>query len=111
MKIRKGFVSNSSSSSFCILGAVITDLIKLEEGGEEYDDFLDRKLKDTGLDYAEGIGDYCGQLIVGVSPDKLDENLTIKKHKKNIHQQIVKVFNVSKEKVDVAFHTDGGYEG
>ena len=43
MKIRQGFVSNSSSSSFCIYGTEISDLL--------YDEKLNEMLKDVKLEY------------------------------------------------------------
>lgn len=50
MKVRTGFVSNSSSSSFCIYGIYLeTEQLNLIGDGENLNDEVEKKLADAGL--------------------------------------------------------------
>lgn len=71
MKIRSGFVSNSSSSSFVILGIKVSDKPNLT-GGDLYE-----KATDLGLDcdYAEGDGYLIGKQLARWSSDGGDGDL------------------------------------
>ena len=96
MKMRTGFVSNSSSSSFCILGVV---------RNSDFDD------EPEGLYQMRGISDYNEEdSITGLRPDSIKEDETISAAK----DRIVKLFKearheVKKEEID--WHIDGGYDG
>lgn len=51
MKIRNGFVSNSSSSSFCIYGANISkDQIEWEDESDDFIDFVEDRAYKMGLE-------------------------------------------------------------
>ena len=99
MKIRQGFVSNSSSSSFCILG-VVRD--------SDFDEPFDEP---EGLYKRWGISDYNEEdSIIGLEPESIKEDETISAAK----DRIVKLFKeagheVKKEEID--WHIDGGYNG
>jgi len=99
MKIRNGFVSNSSSSSFCILGEAISD--------EFYEEISD-KISKEGLDYHYGISQYEGQVIVGISPDNIPGDMTINEIEEEIKASLIKI---GIEKPGVSWFTDGGYNG
>ena len=95
MKMRTGFVSNSSSSSFCILG-VVRD--------SDFDE-------PEGLWLSWGISNYGEEdSIIGLEHNSIREDETISAAK----DRIVKLFKeagheVKKEEID--WHIDGGYDG
>jgi hypothetical protein len=83
MKTRQGFVSNSSSSSFCILGCKVTPAIKAAlkerfpketvDGEKEADwEWLDRITMELDLDFV----DLDGKSIIGKSLGDFDADET-----------------------------------
>lgn len=107
MKIRTGFVSNSSSSSFCILGVALT----LDQEYEDMLEELEEKIENTNLQFSLGLEDYYEMIIVGLNPRALDENKTILQHKKEISEEINKAFDSNYSEKDIEFHIDGGFLG
>jgi len=88
MKRRNGFVSNSSSSSFCAYGLCVEGFSEYDEDGEPKDD-IDKILKGTCLDY---MTDDDGNLYVGRSPSSIEDNETGKEFKERAKQDILKCF-------------------
>ena len=94
MKIRHGFVSNSSSSSFSIYGASF-DNEKLKEllktGGNEYAlcDILDEMCTKEGLEYYMPC-DYSTSYI-GKSFSAIEDNETGKEFKDKVEKAIKKL--------------------
>lgn len=111
MKKRQGFVSNSSSSSFCILG-VSSDMLSshLTESILNSDEDIESLIEKSDFNYEYGISDYSG-IIVGVDPSCLDENKTIKESKEELVKKLNDYFHVNLTSSDLGFYTDGGYEG
>lgn len=99
MKIRMGFVSNSSSSSFCLLGASVYDPQKQEEFVDILDSLLHRDLA-----YYQTYDD--GQfLVVGTPIDYIDENKTIKELKKDVAERLNKTLKTQYKPEDIEFIT------
>lgn len=112
MKIRTGFVSNSSSSSFCIIGVVIDESDFSIPGVDDIYEYFEKKFcaSETPLKLVRGIDDYYDDKLLGVGIKSLDENKTIAEHKKEIFEELKKLgYNGSFSKVEIL--VDGGYEG
>ena len=92
MKIRNGFVSNSSSSSFLIYGAYtdITSYDKMEE--------LNDKLKDAGLGY---FGNSDMGFYIGKSWDAIGDTETGGAFKTRVEEGVKKVLG---EKAECGTH-------
>ena len=97
MKIRPGFVSNSSSCSFCIYGVGLEQedmlkMLKLEdneenEGKDTYELFeeLEEIVKDLDLELNSMMGD-C--FYIGRSYSDIKDNETGKQFKDKVRQQL-----------------------
>ena len=99
MKRRSCFVSNSSSSSFCILGMPIDR--------EEFELIENSVLKEKH-DYGYGIEDYYEQVVVGISPYGISDDETLGEVKTRVAEKLKKVGIKNPE---IGWHTDGGFDG
>lgn len=103
MKIRSGFVSNSSSSSFVVYGVRVESddvetackklKIKWDEDNDGFDSYealekLSDKLGVKHMDDSEGSGEY----YFGVAPGAFAEDKTMRANKKEIEKKLKKSF-------------------
>jgi len=100
MKIRTGFVSNSSSSSFALWGMSFS----LEDGEEE------NGLPDTPENLFEGKISYVwafeeGYAVAGLSPNEQAENQTLAEFKEQIRAKLEKILKRPIIKEEVEFHS------
>jgi len=100
MKKRNGFVSNSSSSSFCLLGIPVPENKSLKS-------IWDR-IKDTSLDFEYGISEIEGE-VIGFSPEIMKEYETLFDFKNRTVSDLEKAGFKAKSK-DLEWLIDGGYD-
>lgn len=103
MKLRTGFVSNSSSSSFCVLGVTLSDEMKekLDAGRE--------KLKGTRVvtEYAVSGGEWeC----VGIYANSMQDDETPGQVKQEL-VNVLREVGIEIQLSDVSWIEDGGYNG
>jgi hypothetical protein len=94
MKIREGFVSNSSTTSFCIYGAFLEDTEEIDE----------EKAGKLGLEIE--YDDYG--IYVGKSWPSIKDDQTGGEFKKGIEDQIAKLLG---KKVECETHEEASYNG
>lgn len=80
MKTRTGFVSNSSSTSFCIYGIDLDATMNWDEMSE-----LSQKLRDDGL---EVHSDDCDEIYVGRSWAEIKDDETGAQFKENVEKAL-----------------------
>ena len=100
MKIRTGFVSNSSSSSFLIVGVADNALIKKLAEAEGKTSFEPSYGMDPGKTvtfygcYGGGDADFDGVNWVGIEIEKLMETKTLPEIKKHFQELVKDKFNL-----------------
>lgn len=104
MKIRSCFVSNSSSSSFCILG------IRLPENFDEDSFYKNNKIDKKFLEFEYGIYNYYDQYFIGVNPEQMKNDETLIQFKERICQEIKKL-GIDIKPDELNWFIDGGYVG
>ena len=124
MKIRTGFVSNSSSSSFCIFGAYFTAK-EIKEATEKHGfekkkkyDFVDDLLVSAkeklgvNLSYSHTQPGYGSEddesFVIGLAPDDGKDTETFAEFMAHVKSDLEKVFG---RPVDCSWNTEGWYDG
>ena len=105
MKIRSGFVSNSSSASFCILGIEVPETFNTNT-------FYNRARDFKLLELEQGLGEMYSQdqLMIGASPEIMKDTETLWHFKKRICEEFKKLgMDVKPE--DLRWFIDGGFNG
>lgn len=117
MKIRLGFVSNSSSSSFCIYGAkidleVIYDMIKTVdeedidcwEMSEIIEEFIIKNQLDLNIKGTEDVGYYIGKEWSNIKDDQ-----TGKEFKESIESNVKKL--TQNNDIKCGTYSEAWYDG
>jgi hypothetical protein len=95
MKIRNGFVSNSSSSSFVVYGLDFdySEFVNLlirngtVKSDEDFDERYDRVMEDElGLEYA--FNEFADTVFVGISPMAANDDETFAEFKERVKKQL-----------------------
>ena len=103
MKIRNGYVSNSSSSSFCILGIIKPDSFSIDD--------LYKLPRYSFLTYSNGIYEYSDEeYIIGAEPREMKDNETLMQFKERICSKF-KEYNLDVKPEELKWFIDGGYDG
>lgn len=106
MKRRAGFVSNSSSTSFCIFGVIIDDA-----WDDDIENVIWRDESGSSLIVERGVDEYYNTNFVGVDPNEIKNSETFGEFKIRVAKNISKVVGVDVSIDSLKYYTDGGRDG
>lgn len=101
MKIRLGFVSNSSSTSFCIFGLYVGDNVEVEAL---------KLVKDNELRVEYGCSEWDDSVYVGLPPSAMKDDETLSQFRDRVRRQLVEK-DPKYQDTHLSWITDGGYNG
>lgn len=118
MKFRSGFVSNSSSSSFYILGTKIDNDDKAFKVPEKPEDWAEKEWNEFVEEYGEDtytivyeslepplvIHDEYDYLYIGVYPSEIRDEETLKQCKERVANMVNKLLNNKITCEDITFY-------
>lgn len=111
MKVRIGFVSNSSSSSFCLFGAYIKneDIMKVANTDETEDiyELCEIITEKTDLKFEGRFDDYA-EPCFGYYPNDQKEDETKAQFRERTEKALSELFG---RPVKASYHTDGWFNG
>ena len=116
MKTRAGFVSNSSSSSFCIYGAAVSEsqlrpflFPGTDVDSDDYDEdvfgAVEEKAEKAGLEYHYPEGYDCW--YIGKNPNECQDNQTMGDFKKEVEKLLKDNFGIESD--DCENHQEAYY--
>jgi len=103
MKLRTGFVSNSSSSSFCILGFVADNETCRKV------DFASREQRKR-VHTERGISNYMDEKLIGIDASQIGNDETPRQVKQELID-VLQSLGVTVKFEDIDWCKDGGYNG
>lgn len=112
MKFRRGFVSNSSTTSFCIFGTIITEkyLEDFAKKAGKHDWDWESILMTAGLNF-HGIYLDADEYVVGLDFTSIDRNETRAQFESRVHKLLKAIVDKNIKKADLGVHEGGWYDG